>query len=47
MSGSASGAETIDALAERSGGLSFAHLQEVLRLSGLNAIHAGRTRGAR
>ena len=36
--------ETIDALAERSGGLSFAHLQEVLRLSGLNAIHAGRTR---
>ena len=35
---------TIDVLVDRSGGLSFAHLQEILRLSGLHAIHAGRAR---
>ena len=33
---------TADLLAQRTDGLSFAHLQEVLRLSGLTAIHAGR-----
>ena len=38
--------EMIDRLAERSSGLSFAHLQEILRLSGLHAIHAGRARRA-
>jgi SpoVK/Ycf46/Vps4 family AAA+-type ATPase len=35
-------APTLDEVAARSHGLSFAHLQEVLRLSGLHAIHAGR-----
>jgi hypothetical protein len=35
-------AGTIDRLAEDTHGLSFAHLQEILRLSGLEAIHAGR-----
>jgi hypothetical protein len=34
---------TLDAVTARTDGLSFAHLQEVLRLSGLSAIHAGRT----
>jgi hypothetical protein len=33
---------TIDAVASRTDGLSFAHLQEILRLSGLSAIHAQR-----
>ena len=32
----------VDAVVDRTGGLSFAHLQEILRLSGLHAIHAGR-----
>lgn len=32
----------LDAVADRAAGLSFAHLQEILRLSGLHAIHAGR-----
>jgi hypothetical protein len=41
--GDAVDAETIESVATRTDGLSFAHLQEVLRLSGLNAIHAGRT----
>ena len=34
---------TIDALASRTDSLSFAHLQEILRLSGLSAIHAQRS----
>jgi ATP-dependent 26S proteasome regulatory subunit len=35
--------EVLDRLAESTDGLSFAHLQEVLRLSGLLAIRAGRS----
>jgi hypothetical protein len=33
---------TLERVADETPGLSFAHLQEILRLSGLNAIHAGR-----
>ncbi len=33
---------TIEQVARLSDGLSFAHLEEILRLSGLAAIHAGR-----
>jgi ATP-dependent 26S proteasome regulatory subunit len=33
---------TLETLAARTDGLSFAHLQEIVRLSGLTAIHAGR-----
>lgn len=32
----------LEAVVDRTGGLSFAHLQEILRLSGLHAIHASR-----
>jgi ATPase family associated with various cellular activities (AAA) len=35
--------ETIDRAADLTDGLSFAHLQEILRTSGLSAIHAGRS----
>jgi SpoVK/Ycf46/Vps4 family AAA+-type ATPase len=36
-------AAALEAAGERTAGLSFAHLEELLRLSGLLAIHAGRT----
>jgi hypothetical protein len=36
-------AATVEKVAKETDRLSFAHLQEILRLSGLNAIHAGRT----
>ena len=36
-------AATLERVAKETDRLSFAHLQEILRLSGLNAIHAGRT----
>ena len=39
-------ATTLDRVAAETDGLSFAHLEEIVRLSGLTAIHAGRAERA-